>query len=149
MAEMSKTAKAATKKAIVNLNVPQCCGKPMQAAKMMTGHRRLHYAYPAFRLKFEALSVGQVLVFHSVRDACTQGLTLYDFGHGEAEYKRFWANERQQIERVFVGRGVLGRAMARGLAAAWTLVRRPVLRQIRQRPVADACRTRHLSPLGR
>ncbi|HEX9137026.1 MAG TPA: hypothetical protein VF905_08800 [Nitrospirota bacterium] len=36
MAEMSKTAKAATKKAIVNLNVPQCCGKPMQAAKMMT-----------------------------------------------------------------------------------------------------------------
>jgi hypothetical protein len=36
MAEMSKTAKAATKKAVVNLNVPQCCGKPMQAAKMMT-----------------------------------------------------------------------------------------------------------------
>jgi hypothetical protein len=36
MAELSKTAKAATKKAVVNLNVPQCCGKPMQAAKMMT-----------------------------------------------------------------------------------------------------------------
>jgi hypothetical protein len=36
MAEMSKTAKAATKKAVANLNVPQCCGKPMQAAKMMT-----------------------------------------------------------------------------------------------------------------
>jgi len=36
MAEMSKTAKAATKKALVNLNIPQCCGKPMQAAKMMT-----------------------------------------------------------------------------------------------------------------
>lgn len=36
MAEMSKTAKAATKKAVVNLNVPQCCSKPMQAAKMMT-----------------------------------------------------------------------------------------------------------------
>jgi hypothetical protein len=35
MAEMSKTAKAATKKAIVNLN-PLCCAKPMQAAKMMT-----------------------------------------------------------------------------------------------------------------
>jgi hypothetical protein len=36
MAEMSKTAKAATKKAIVNLNVPQCCAKPMLVAKMMT-----------------------------------------------------------------------------------------------------------------
>ncbi len=36
MAEMSKTAKAATKKAAVNLNVPQCCGKPMTAAKMLT-----------------------------------------------------------------------------------------------------------------
>jgi hypothetical protein len=36
MAEMSKTAKAATKKALVNLNIPQCCGKAMQAAKMMT-----------------------------------------------------------------------------------------------------------------
>lgn len=35
MAEMSKTAKAASKKAVVNTN-PQCCGKPMQAAKMMT-----------------------------------------------------------------------------------------------------------------
>jgi hypothetical protein len=36
MAEMSKTAKAATKKAIVNLNVPQCCAKPMLVAKMMS-----------------------------------------------------------------------------------------------------------------
>ncbi|HLE42131.1 MAG TPA: hypothetical protein VI956_11565 [Nitrospirota bacterium] len=36
MAEMSKTAKAATKKAVINLNVPQCCGKPMGPAKMMT-----------------------------------------------------------------------------------------------------------------
>ena len=36
MAEMSKTAKAATKKVIVNQNVPQCCAKPMQAAKMMS-----------------------------------------------------------------------------------------------------------------
>jgi hypothetical protein len=35
MAELSKTAKAATKKALVSNN-PQCCGKPMQAAKMMT-----------------------------------------------------------------------------------------------------------------
>jgi hypothetical protein len=35
MAELSKTAKAASKKAVVNLNVPQCCGKPMQVAKMM------------------------------------------------------------------------------------------------------------------
>lgn len=35
MAELSKTAKAASKKAMVNTN-PQCCGKPMQAAKMMT-----------------------------------------------------------------------------------------------------------------
>jgi hypothetical protein len=36
MAEMSKTAKAATKKVIVNQNVPQCCAKPMLAAKMMS-----------------------------------------------------------------------------------------------------------------
>jgi hypothetical protein len=36
MAEMSKTAKAATKKALVNLNVPKCCAKPMQPAKMMS-----------------------------------------------------------------------------------------------------------------
>jgi hypothetical protein len=35
MADMSKTAKAATKKAMLNQNVPQCCSKPMQAAKMM------------------------------------------------------------------------------------------------------------------
>jgi len=35
MAEMSKTAKAATKKAAV-INSPHCCGKPMQAAKMMS-----------------------------------------------------------------------------------------------------------------
>ena len=41
MAELSKTAKAATKKAVVNLNIPQCCGKPMQAAKMMTSTGRV------------------------------------------------------------------------------------------------------------
>ena len=35
MAEMSKTAKAATKKAMMTQNIPQCCAKPMQAAKMI------------------------------------------------------------------------------------------------------------------
>lgn len=35
MAELSKTAKAATKKTMINQNIPQCCAKPMQAAKMM------------------------------------------------------------------------------------------------------------------
>jgi len=41
MAEKSKTAKAATKKAIVNENIPQCCGKPMTTTKMMSSSGRV------------------------------------------------------------------------------------------------------------
>jgi len=48
---------------------------------------------------------------------------VYDFGQGDADYKRFWANDCHHIERVFIGRGIIGAAAAMGLAVAWRSVR--------------------------
>jgi CelD/BcsL family acetyltransferase involved in cellulose biosynthesis len=89
----------------------------------------LEYRYPAFKLAYEHLSVGQVLLQHSIADACREGVSVYDFGHGDADYKRFWANDCHHIERAFIGRGLLGAAAATGLAFAWRAVRHGRLRR--------------------
>ena len=90
---------------------------------------RLHYRYPAFKLTYEHLSVGQVLLQYSIADACREGLQAYDFGHSDADYKRFWATERHDVERVFVGRGAIGSLAAVGLAQAWRMTRNHIMRR--------------------
>ncbi len=89
----------------------------------------LEYRYPAFKLAYEHLSVGQVLLQRSIDDACREDVLVYDFGQGDADYKRFWANDCHHIERVFVGRGLLGAAAAMSLALAWRAVRHGRLRR--------------------
>ena len=70
-------------------------------AYAFVAHGKLHYYWPAFKLKYESsLSVGQILLMQVVRDACGDGIISFDFLHGDAEYKRFWATNTSRVDRV-------------------------------------------------
>ena len=72
-------------------------------------HGQHHYFWPAFKLKYESpLSIGQMLLMHVVRDACEDGIQLFDFNYGDAAYKRFWATDCYKVFRVVAGRGFMG-----------------------------------------
>ena len=91
---------------------------------------RLEFVWTAFRLKYEPRSVGQVLLGWSIRDACAMGLQTYDFGHGDAEYKRFWSTGHHDVFRVVVARGLPGRLVAAGHELTWRLARVGWLRRL-------------------
>jgi CelD/BcsL family acetyltransferase involved in cellulose biosynthesis len=72
-------------------------------------HGQHHYFWPAFKLKYESsLSIGQMLLMHVIRDSCEDGIQLFDFIYGDAEYKRFWATDCYKVFRVVAGRGFMG-----------------------------------------
>lgn len=72
-------------------------------------HGQHHYFWPAFKLKYKSsLSIGQMLLMHVIRDACGDGIQLFDFIYGDAEYKRFWATDCYKVFRVVAGRGFMG-----------------------------------------
>ncbi|MHC4436675.1 MAG: GNAT family N-acetyltransferase [Planctomycetota bacterium] len=54
------------------------------------------------------LSFGKVLVMQVIRDACNEGICLLDLGFGEESWKRLWASDSHNIERIIAGRGLIG-----------------------------------------
>ena len=90
----------------------------------LVAHGQLHFYWTAFKLKYESsLSIGQMLIMQVVRDACEEGVLSFDFIHGEAEYKRFWATDCYDVDRVVAGRGLLGRLIATSYYVVWQLAR--------------------------
>ncbi len=88
-------------------------GEDAAFAHSFIAHRQHHYFWPAFKLKYPAsLSIGQMLLMHVIRDSCADGISIFDFIHGDAEYKRFWATDRYAVYRVAAGRGFAGRLIA-------------------------------------
>jgi CelD/BcsL family acetyltransferase involved in cellulose biosynthesis len=77
------------------------------------------------------LSVGFVLLVHSIRSALEDGMTEYRFGRGDEPYKYRFANEDYGVQTLAVARGVampgVILALATGRRAA-RLVRRPSAR---------------------
>ena len=83
---------------------------------------KLYYHWPAFKLKYESgLSIGQILLMQVIRDVCNEDIQLFDFEHGEAEYKRFWANKTHNVLWVVAGRGLPGRIVILFYRIAWWL----------------------------
>lgn len=88
---------------------------------VLIAHKKLLFAWRAFDLKYESsLSVGQILMMHTIRDACTDGIMSIDIGHGDAHYKRFWAKDVYSVERVVTGRGLRGYVIAAACYVAWS-----------------------------
>lgn len=97
-------------------------------------HGQLHFYWTAFKSKYESsLSIGQMLIMQVVRDACEEGILSFDFIHGEAEYKRFWATDCYNVDRVVAGRGLLGRLIATSYYVVWQLARIKLLKSFYRR----------------
>jgi len=98
-------------------------------AYSFVAHGKLHYCWPAFKLKYESsLSVGQILLMQVIRDACNEGLVFFDFLHGDAEYKRFWATNTSKVDRIIVGRGYRGLLIVMSYYFTWRLAKIKFLR---------------------
>jgi CelD/BcsL family acetyltransferase involved in cellulose biosynthesis len=98
-------------------------------AYAFVAHGKLHYYWPAFKLKYESsLSIGQILLMQVVRDACNDGIVFFDFLHGDAAYKRFWATNTSRIDRIVLGRGYRGHLIAMSYYLTWYLARVNCLR---------------------
>ena len=92
-------------------------------------HDRLYSKWTAFDLKYEHLRhVGKVLTMNAICDACEDGVLSFDFGHGDAPHKRFWATDSYDVNRVAVGRGLAGRLVVLWLAVRWWLANRKWIR---------------------
>ena len=84
-------------------------GEDAAFAYSFIAHGKLHYFWPAFKLKYESqLSIGQILLMRVIRDACEDDIQFFDFLYGDADYKRFWATDCHEVHRVVTGRGLMG-----------------------------------------
>jgi CelD/BcsL family acetyltransferase involved in cellulose biosynthesis len=85
-------------------------------------HKRLQFGWRAFKLKYSSsISIGQILMMHTIRDACSNGILSMDIGHGEADYKRFWAENSYKVNRVAVGCGLMGHLIVAYYYLEWQL----------------------------
>jgi len=92
---------------------------------------RLQYYRTAFKLKFESkMSIGKILTMNVIRDACEQQITCFDFGHGYAEYKKFWSTDSHDVKRVIAGCGILGRFTAFFYYVLWQMAKVEWLKQL-------------------
>lgn len=76
-------------------------------------------------------SPGDFLFFDNIREACEQGLAVYDFGVGDEPYKRLWCDIETQHRDVLLPLTLKGRLLAQALRAFASLKAR-----IKNSPVA-------------
>ena len=67
---------------------------------------------------YERTSVGLVLLAHTVREACNDGLGTYALLRGGESYKDRFATRNPMFETLLVGRGVRGSVVQIGVRAA-------------------------------
>ena len=106
-------------------------GEDVAFAYILTAHKKLYYAWTAFKLQYATSnSVGVVLTMCTIRKAFEEGITLFDFGHGDGEFKRRWANECHYVHRVVVSRGLAGRLISVCYFVVWRLTKIKWLRSL-------------------
>lgn len=88
----------------------------------------IHAVHTAFKMEYDRLSIGKILLGQVIRDACEEDLLILDFGHSDSEYKRFWSNDSHVVDRFFVGVSMAGKVVARSLHCGWRVARNPKIR---------------------
>lgn len=95
-------------------------------------HGTLYYQYPSFSLHYPPrLSIGNYLISRLLQDIIADGARLLDFGHGDAEYKRFWGTVERRVDRVIAGRGPIGLVTAKAMPLAWDCWTSRSIRRVR------------------
>ena len=87
----------------------------------LVAHKKLQYTWTAFKLKYEKLNIGNILTCYAIQDACKEGMLSFDFGHGDAEYKKFWSTDNYCIDRSIIGKGFQGRLLVLFYSTLWWL----------------------------
>ena len=75
----------------------------------------------------DRLSVGFVLMAHTIRSAIAEGATEYRFGRGDESFKHRFSTADPELETVVLTRGLVGSAahtFGRGARATRALLRR-------------------------
>jgi coenzyme F420 hydrogenase subunit beta len=109
-------------------------GEDIAFVYALVAHKKLYYAWTGFKLKYAtSLSVGLVLTMWTIRKACEDGILSFNFGHGDSEYKRFWANKFHRVNRVIVAQGFEGRVIAIWYFVVWRLATIRWLRSLYRR----------------
>jgi CelD/BcsL family acetyltransferase involved in cellulose biosynthesis len=76
-------------------------------------HKKLQFGWRAYKLKHSSsVSIEQILMIRTIRDACNNSILSMDIGHGEADYKKFWADDSYKVNRVVTGYGIKGHLIA-------------------------------------
>lgn len=89
---------------------------------VFVSHKKLQFGWRAFKLKHSSsVSIGQILMMHTIRDACSNGILSMDIGHGEANYKSFWAEDSYEVHRVITGYGIRGRLIVTFYYITWRI----------------------------
>jgi CelD/BcsL family acetyltransferase involved in cellulose biosynthesis len=89
---------------------------------VLTSHKNLQFAWRAFKLEYQSsMSIGQIIMMNVIRHACDNDILSMDIGHGESDYKKFWAKENYKAYRIVAARGFRGHLIATSYYLAWRL----------------------------
>jgi CelD/BcsL family acetyltransferase involved in cellulose biosynthesis len=88
-----------------------------------------YYYWPAYREEFP--SSGSLLLARIVEDAFANGVQRFDLLRGGAAYKRLWSSTSQTVDHVLWSRSARGHLLAHGAALRRTLVRSPLVQELR------------------
>jgi CelD/BcsL family acetyltransferase involved in cellulose biosynthesis len=97
-------AAAALERGWLRLWIAEANGEPAAAWYGWRLGSRYCYALSGFERRYEPLSIGTVLLAHTIEQAAAEGATLYDLMWGDEDYKRRFETGRRQAETWVLGR---------------------------------------------
>jgi len=101
------------------------------------GPGRWRGEWTGYRERYRQAGVGRAVLHAALDDAMQAGARAFDFGLGDADYKRFWADESLAVERLAValpGSGVRGQAVLGTCRLAWRAARSSAIRRLAALP---------------
>jgi CelD/BcsL family acetyltransferase involved in cellulose biosynthesis len=112
-------------------------GRPVAVELDFVHENRVFLFKGAFDPEFSAFSPGQLLHHKVFEDGLADGIDVFDFCRGDAQYKRRWANGERHLSTVMLSRPGLAGAVARQRFRATRALERRVRARTRRHPDDD------------
>jgi CelD/BcsL family acetyltransferase involved in cellulose biosynthesis len=113
-------------------------GRPVAVELDFVHENRVFLFKGAFDPEFSAFSPGQLLHHKVFEDGLADGIDVFDFCRGDAQYKRRWANGERHLSTVMLSRPGLAGAVARQRFRATRALERRVRARTRRHPDDDS-----------